>query len=887
MASSPAPPLRTRAFRFLLSLYPGEFRDEYGRELALVFADRYRDAPTAWKRALVWGEAIGGVLREAPREHAHVVTQDLRYAVRVLLRTPAFCVTALLTLALGIGATTAIFQLIDAIGLRQLPVPAAHELAEVRIVGGNQGFGLNPGYYGQLTQPVWNEIRGHQEAFSGVFAWGTRELRTGQGADLRRASGIAVSGEFFAVLGIRPWRGRLLQPEDTTAPCQASRAVVSHAFWQAQLNGRELTSDTRLAINGTLHDIIGVTPPEFFGLAVGERFDVALPLCTSLNARREVFDVAVMGRLRPDWTIARASAHLNALSTGIFEAAAPTGYNAGSTERFKQFRLAAYPAGSGVSRLRTEFEASLRLLLAISGLVLLIACANLANLTMARATARAREVAVRLALGASRTRLVRQFVAESCVLALVGAALGVGLAQILSRVLVWGLSNDAVVLSLTLSWRVLVFAAAMAVGTCVVFGVAPAFRATHIEPTEAMKTGGRGLSAGRDRLAVQRSMVVMQIAISLVLFVAALMFVRSFRNLVTFDPGIRQDGISIAFLGFPSRGKLPAEQISDFQRQLVAEIQSVPGVRNAAMTSNVPLLGSSWSHGIHVDQHKWWARFTWVSPSYFETVGIPILRGRGFTLHDTRSTPRVAVVNQAFVRRFAPDRDPIGRTLETQPEPDYPATEYEIVGVIPDTKYNSLRNDSELMVFAPDSQHPTIGPWAAMMIHSSTEPATAIAGVKRLITERHSDVFAEFDVFKSRIHEGLVRERLLAILAGLFGVLAAILAMVGLYGLIAFAVAERRHEIGIRIALGADAGQVVGMMMRGASRLLIVGLILGVGASLWATPAAATLLFGLEPHDPPTLIGACLLLTIVTAAASFIPARDASRLDPVVALRQE
>ena len=886
MRRSPPIPLRLRAFRALLSLYPGEFRDEYGRELAMVFADRYRDAPNAWQRALVWLEAAGGVLREAPREHGHVVMQDLRYAARVLLRTPGFFVTALLTLALGIGATTAIFQLIDAVGLRRLPVPAAHELAEVRIVGGNNGFGLNPDYYGQLTRPVWDEIRAHQEAFSGVFAWGTRELRTGQGADLRRANGIAVSGEFFSVLGIRPWRGRLVQPEDTAVPCSASRAVVSYPFWQAQLNGRELTPDTRLTINGAVHEIIGVTPPEFFGLAVGERFDIALPLCSSPDARREVFDVAVMGRLRPGWTITRASAHLNALSAGIFDVAAPTGYNAGATAQFKAFRLAAFPAASGVSRLRTQYDMSLKLLLAISGLVLLIACANLANLMMARATARAREVAVRLALGASRTRLVRQFVAESCVLALLGAGLGVGLAQLLSRVLVWGLSSDATILSLTLSWRVLLFAAAVAVGTCVVFGMTPALRATRIEPTEAMKTGGRGLSAGRDRLAVQRTMVVMQIAVSLVLLVAALMFVRSFRNLVSFDPGIRQEGISIAYLGFPSLRKLPGERISDFQRQLVAEIRAVPGVHNAAITSNVPLLGSSWSHGIHVDQRKWWARFTWVSPSYFDTVGIPILRGRGFALSDTRATPRVAIVNQEFVRQLAPDGDPIGRTLETQPEPDYPATRYEIVGVIPDTKYNSLRNNAEPMVFAPDSQHPTIGHWAAVMIHSN-DPATAIAAVKRLMTERHPEVFAEFEIFKSRIREGLVRERLLAILAGLFGVLAAVLAMVGLYGLIAFAVAERRHEIGIRMALGADAGKVVGMMMREASRLLLIGLILGIGGALWATPAAAALLFGLEPHDLTTLGAACALLTIITAAGSFIPAREASRLDPVVALRQE
>jgi predicted permease len=887
MRTEQAPPLRTRAFRLLLSLYPGEFRDEYGRELALVFADRYRDAPNAWQRALVWLEAIGGVLREAPREHAHVLMQDLRFAARVLLRTPGFFVTAVLTLALGIGANTAIFQLIDAVGLRRLPVPAAQELVEVRIAGGNRGFGLNPSYYGQLTRPVWDELRAHQQAFSGMFAWTTRDLRTGKGADLRRADGIAVSGEFFSVLGIRPWRGRMLQPEDAAAACPTSRAVVSHAFWQAQLNGRELTPDTRLTINGQPHEIVGVTPPEFFGLAVGDRFDIALPLCTPPTIRREVFELAVMGRLRPEWTIPRASAHLNALSAGIFDVTAPSGYNASATEQFKAFRLAAYPAASGVSKLRTQYDTSLKLLLAISGLVLLIACANLANLMMARATARASEVAVRLALGASRIRLVRQLVAESCVLALVGAALGVALAQLLSRVLVWGLSNDATTLSLTVSWRLLLFAAVVAAGTCVVFGIAPALRATHIAPTEAMKTGGRGLTLGRDRLVVQRSMVVMQIAVSLVLLVAALMFVRSFRNLMTFDPGVRQDGVSVAYLGFPSLAGQPAERINELQRRLVAEIQSIPGVRHAAMTTNVPLIGGSWSHGIHLGERKWWARFTWVSPSYFDTMGIPILRGRGFTLQDTRGGPRVAVVNQEFARQFVSNGDPIGRTLETQPEPDYPATRYEIVGIIPDTKYNSLRGETDSMVFAPDSQNPIVGPWAAIMIHSSIEPAAAIASVKRLMTEQHPEVFAEFDIFKDRIHAGLVRERLLAILAGLFGVLAAVLAMVGLYGLVAFAVAERRREIGIRIALGADRRRVVAMMMRDASRLLIIGLILGISGSLWATPAAATLLFGLDPHDPATLIGACALLMIITAAASFIPARGASRLDPMTALRQE
>ena len=876
----------TRAFRRLLSLYPGEFRDEYGRELALVFADRYRDAPSAWRRAQVWVEAIGGVVREAPREHLHVLSQDVRYAVRVLLRTPGFFVTALLTLALGIGANTAIFELINALALRPLPIPHPEQLAEIRIQGGNQGFGINPGPYGQLTRPVWDELRTHQEAFSGVFAWSARDLRLGQIPDLQRASGIAVSGEFFRVLGVQPWRGRLLGPEDETA-CPTSRAVISHALWQSRFGDRD-PGNLRLTINGEPHEIVGVMPAEFFGLAVGEHADIALPLCRPANVRRELFELTVMGRLKQGWTIDRGSAHLDALSGGIFEASVPAGYSTKSTERFKSFRLAAYPSPSGVSWLRTQYDTPLKLLLAISGLVLMIACANLANLTIARATARAREVAVRLALGASRARLVRQFVAESCVVASAGAIGAIGVARVLSRVLVWALATDSgsPVLPIAVDWRVLVFTCLIAAGTCLVFGIAPAVRSTRIEPSEAMKSGGRGLTGSRERLNVQRLMVITQLTVSLVLLVAALLFVRSFRNLMTFDPGMRLDGISFAFVGFPTR-QLPPEQINDFQRQLIADVRDVPGVRGAGTTSNIPLFGGSWTHGIQIGNQQGPSKFTWVSPGYFETMGIPVVQGRDFSWHDTRNSARVAVVNETFVRRFVPDGHAIGRTLRTGAEPNYPSTVYEIVGIIPDTQYNSLRSERFPMTFAPDSQHPSLGRWTAMMIHSTIEPAAAVAAVKRHLAERHPDVVVEGGIFKTAIHDGLVRERLLAILAGFFGALAAVLAMVGLYGLIACAAAERRREIGIRIALGAARQRVVGMMMLESAKLLAAGLAIGIGASLLAAPAAATLLFGLNPHDVTTLVVAGSLLTAVTCVASFVPARHASRQDPLVALRQE
>ena len=436
-------------------------------------------------------------------------------------------------------------------------------------------------------------------------------------------------------------------------------------------------------------------------------------------------------------------------STGIFEAAAPTGYGPTSIEQFKKFRLAAYSGSSGVSWLRTQYDMPLQLLLAMTGLVLLIACANLANLMLARATARQHEVAVRLALGASRATLLRQFLVESGLLAASGAALGIGLAQILSRVLVRALStaDAAPTLTIATDWRVLLFTAGLAMATCLVFGIAPALRAARILPASAMKSGGRSMTAGRERFSVQRLMVVTQIAVSLVLLVAALLFVRSFRNLITFDPGFRQEGITVGFFSFHRSGLAP-EGINDFQRAFLAEIKAMPGIVNAGTTTNIPLIGGSWTHGVRVGANQGDSKFTWVSPGYFETMNLPILQGRDFTLHDTRTSLRVAVVNQTFVRQLAGGANPIGLTLRTAPEPNYPSTVYEIVGVVPDTKYNDLRGEIPAMAFAPDSQYPTIGPWSVMMIQSSIDPAAAIAGIKHRLAESHPEVLAEFNVFQ-------------------------------------------------------------------------------------------------------------------------------------------
>jgi predicted permease len=814
------------------------------------------------------------------------LVQDVRYAIRQLRKSPGFTVTAILLLALGIGANTSIFQLLAAVRLRNLPVEKPQELAEVKIAGGNQGMGINQ-QYGELTQPLWRIIREQQQAFSGVFAWSANQRFIGRGSEMRPFNALWVSGNFFQVLGVKPWRGRLLTPEDE-GPCPETRVVASFSYWQRQLGGRDLNSGIKLVANNDLVEIIGVTPPQFFGMAVGENFDLAFPFCQPKEGfRSDVFDLAVVGRLKPGWTTARASAEMDARSAGLFEATVPPGRDAQSTEAYKRFRLAVYPAATGVSSLR-DYNGSLVLLLGITGLVLLIACANLANLMLARTSARGVEIATRLALGCSRARLLRQLLSESVLLTAAGSLLGVALAQSLGRALVWAISTSdtPVFLQLVTDWQVLFFAIAAATLTCVIFGVGPALRAARVEPLTTMKAGGRRATFGRERFSLQRSLVVTQISVSLVLLVGALLFVRSFRNLITFNPGMREGGLTVAFLGY-WQSNLPQERWGSFERDLADEIRAIPGVRSAATTTHVPLEPGSWTLGIRVGAIDGDSKFTWVSPEYFSTMDIPVIKGRGFSQSDTASSPRVALVNETFVRHYLGSVDPIGRTVRTSPEPNYPATVYEIVGVIPDTQYNDLRSETPPIAYAPASQFPGQGPWGQVMIRSDLATPVLAETIKRVMSAKHPDVILQFGDFQQQIRDGLIQERLMATLSGFFGFLAVLLTAVGLYGVISYTVLLRRNEIGIRMALGASRGVVVRNILRQTLALVGFGIALGVVFSLIAVRGASSLLFGLRADDLPTFAGAAALLATIALAATLLPARRAARVDPMVALRYE
>lgn len=462
------------------------------------------------------------------------LSMDLRYAVRLLLQNPGFAAVVILSLALGIGANTAIFELLNAVRLRVLPVSNPDQLAAVRIVQPRDCcMGDHYSDHPDLTGAIWNQVRQRQNGFSELAAWYPPALNLGYGIESRPIDALLVSGDFFELLRVQPSLGRLIAPGDDHRGCGAGSAVLSHAFWQREFGGDPAALERKITLNGLPFQIIGVAPPAFYGIEVGRAFDVAVPLCAEavFSTKRSLIDIpfawwlTTIGRLRPGWTIERASAQLAAISPGIFSATVPPQFDAQDRKQYRSFRLGAVPAANGFSTLRGRYQEPLSLLLGLSGLVLLIACANLANLMLARASAREREMAVRLTLGASRSRIIRQLLTESLLLSLAGAAAGVGLAEVLSRLLVAWLSTqrDRVFLELTMDWRVVAFVAALAVLSTVLFGLTPAFRASRVDPGAALKTSGRGASASGESLLLRRILAVSQIALSMVLLVTALL----------------------------------------------------------------------------------------------------------------------------------------------------------------------------------------------------------------------------------------------------------------------------------------------------------------------------------------------------------------------------
>jgi putative ABC transport system permease protein len=823
---------------------------------------------------------------------------NVRLALRALFRFPFDTAVAIVSLALGIGANSAMFELVNVVRLRSLPVADPGTLVEVRTSPRNTRSGNFTGRRPELTFAQWQEISAAQQAFSGIFAWGGRAFNISPRGEMRRVEGMYVSGGFFSVLGVQPLAGRLFTAQDDRPGCASPGVVLSYGFWQREFGGRPVLGRP-MTVDGHTFDVVGITPLGFFGLEVGRSFDIALPLCAepilaadqSATARLNYWWLGVIGRLKPGWTREQASANLNAISPAVFSATLPAVYDPDERKDYLALTLTAEDASAGISSLRTQYDASLLLLLGITALVLLIACANLANLMLARATAREREIAVRLAIGASRPRVIRQLLAESIVLAVAGTAAGALLARWLSRLLVTFITTDRtpVFLDFSLDWRMFAFTAALAVTACLLFGLAPAIRATRTAPAEAMKAGGRGQTVDRGRSRLRRGLVGAQVALTLVLLIGALLFGRSLQKVLHVATGVDDDGVILADVDLP--GDVPARRHS-LTRQLLDRIRQSPGVDAAVYAWIVPLSGSGdntliTAEGVAVQPKDRLVNLNYVSEGFFSLLKMRLVRGRDIDARDTLSSPLVAVVNETLARQFFGEENPIGKTFRMSADAGEPEPVYEIVGVVSNAMYRSLREGDVPIAYLSLAQQHELRGLPTYFVRSTLPTSAATAGLKQAIAEVNPDIVIQFGVLAERIRELSLRDRLVAMLSGSFGALAVVLSIVGVYGVMSYIVARRRHEIGIRMALGASRRQVSGLVLSEVTQLIVVGLVCGLLLAFAAARTASTLLFNIDPGDPVSFATAAVLLAATGLLAGYVPARRAARIEPLAALRQD
>jgi len=824
------------------------------------------------------------------------LSQDLRLALRLLRREPGFAAAAVLSLALGIGANTALFQLLDAVRLRALPVERPHELVELRMPPGTSLSGSFWGRRPTLTRALFDELRQRPRSFAAVLGWSGGSFNTAAGGEVRYVEGLWASGGAFETLGLRPALGRFFGAEEDRPGC-APVAVLSHAYWQREHGGSPAVLGRTLHLDGAPFAVIGVAPEHFFGLDVGRRFDVAIPLCADAfvrpeRARRDargMWWLAAIGRLRPGVSIEQANGELTALSPPIMQATRPPNQTSDDATKYLALGLRAYPAATGVSALRARFGEPLVVLLAIAGLVLAIACANLANLLLARGAARERELAVRLAVGASRGRIVQQLLVESLLLASLGAGLSVAVARGLGSVLVSQLaSGPSTFVDLSFTPRVLAFTSGVAVLTCLLFGLAPALRSTALAPAKALKGGGRGATAGPAASGLRRALVVTQVALSLVLLVGALLFTGTLRNLLGIETGLDHH-VLVAELSHESLAG-EAGRARAARRELLERLQDLPEVASVTQIDYVPLDGSFWNESVSLeglDPKQGVANFARVGAGYFRTLGIPLVKGRAFDQRDTLESVPVAIVNETFVKKRLAGVDPIGVRIRVAVPPGAPVPVYEVVGVARDTKYQGLKDEFEPLVQVAASQEKEFGRSAMLAFKPRAGLQALTAAVTRRVAEVNPAIRLEYRTIDQAIRDTLVAERLTALLSAAFGILAMLLAAVGLYGVMSYSVARRAGEIGIRVALGASRAGVMRLVLGDAGRLLAAGLALGTALALAAARVASSLLYGLGPGDPLIFAAAIGLLASIGMLASALPALRAARLDPVRVLRED
>ena len=708
-----------------------------------------------------------------------------------------------------------------------------------------------------------------------------------------------VSGTYFPMLGVKPILGRAFTEAEDEHAGGHPVAMVSYSWWKRRFNCDPAVVGKTLKLGSTIYTIIGVASPEFFGTRVGESPDLWIPLSMDKQVspgwngldNKWFQSLYILARLKPGVSQQQAQANVNLLARQIWHEYLGPVLSKQQQEDLEHARIQLTPAARGLSRLRFQFSLPLQILMAVVGLVLLIACANIANLLLARATTRQREIAVRMAIGAGRTRLIRQMLTESLLLALLGGALGVMFASWASDALLAMVSAgpERLPLNVTPDARVLAFTLLLSLGTALLFGIAPALRATRVDLSPSLKEG-RGMAAVASRSPLAKALIVSQVALSLVLLIAAGLFLRSLVNLANLDAGFNKDNVLLFAIDPVDVGYKEDARLVNLYQQIEQRVTALPGVR-AASISFFTFNQGAWTDPVSVrgrtptreDDEE--VNHNVVGPRYFATMGIPLLVGRVFGPQDTERSPKVAVINETMARRFFPDGSPIGRRFGIGDDPKH-SDDIEVVGVVKDAKYESLRERMRPAAYYPYTQR--IGYYYDFEVRYSGDPQAIISAVRRAVGEADRSLPITYgNTLARQVDRSITSQTLVAQLSTFFGVLAVFLACIGIYGLMSYAVSRRTNEIGVRLALGARRSSLLWMVMRESLTLVMIGLVAGLGAALAATRVVASQLYGLKPHDPTTVAVAMCLLLAVAAFASFVPARRASQVDPMAALRYE
>jgi predicted permease len=845
------------------------------------------------------------VLREKSRsawgwEWLEDFVQDVNYGMRGMARSAGITVVALLSLAVGIGANTAIFSLLDTVLLKSLPV---REPSQLVLFGNGLDEGISDGFPNRwlYSYPFYREMRKRNHVFSEVaaaFSMIDKVHGFVQGRSEAEAMNVQlVSGTYFPMLGVEPVMGRAISEDDDRTQGGHPVAVVSYTWWTHNLGRDPSVLDKKLTIGSTSYSIVGVAPAEFFGTKVGESPDIWIPL----SMQKEVppgFDgyndnmfesLHLMARLKPGVSKAEATAEANVRYQQILRGFSGVPLNQKTLRELDKTHVELNSMTTGFSRLRYVFSEPLQILMAVVGLVLLIACANIANLLLARSTARAREFAVRRALGAGRSRLIRQLLTESLMLALIGGALGIAFASGASRVLLRMVDDGRMPLHLNVAvdMRVLLFTLVVTLATALLFGTIPAFRATRAQVTDSLKEG-RGQTGGPSRSPLAKALVVFQVALSLVLLVGAGLFVRALMNLSNVDTGFNKENVIRLRVDPSSAGYKEDTRLENLYRQIEQRVSALPGVR-AASFSIFTFNEGTWNNAIWVQGYPEGHRdidvhHNAVGDGYFAAMGIPVLAGRTFGPQDSATSRKVGVIGETTARTLFPAGSPIGKHYG-RGGPDH-AGDIEVIGVVKDVKYNSLDEEQQPGDYLPYAQN--VRYLNEFEVRYSGDTAATVAAIRQAIHDvDYALPVSDVTTLDERVARSISNQRLVAQLSSFFGVLAVFLSCIGIYGLMSYVVSRRTNEIGVRMALGAEPAHVLWLVLRESLWLVAVGTAIGVPVALASQGLVSSMLFGLRPNDPATLVGGVVVLVLVAALAGYLPARRASRIDAMISLRYE